>query len=266
MAAPASSRAYRKGFVLQVGLIPISLDLYNGVKKPDSLRKQFTPDGHQVGRAAVNKDSGELVTDVVHKAQADSGMWVELDDSELAALADDRSKTLTLRSFQPIDRLLDGTYVMSGTYYQARPSGKIGESAYAKAYLTLLQAMADEGIFALLQSGLAGNTTALLALTPWGHVRSLYFEDEVREEVGHTEATVDPHEVQLFSQLIKSYALDEPDLPDNPFRERVMAHVNAKAASESPVEIPEPDENDTPTALDLLASLRASVEAAKKVA
>src|SRR5215831_10072946 len=90
--APAPNRT-STSFTLSWGMVTIPCSVYVGIEPVSIQRKEFVKDtDHPVGRVSIDKVDGTVIdrADVVKKAEAANGTWVELDDDEIAAVTTER--------------------------------------------------------------------------------------------------------------------------------------------------------------------------------
>src|SRR5215471_9171715 len=93
--APNPNRA-STSFTLSWGLLNIPVSAFAGTEEVRVARKEFTTNGDPVGRAVTNKTTGDVIdrADVIKKAEASNGVWVELDDAEIAAATMERGSAV----------------------------------------------------------------------------------------------------------------------------------------------------------------------------
>jgi DNA end-binding protein Ku len=207
----------------------------------------------------------ELAPDEIVKGwEASKGQFVVVEEAELEALeTHDDSRSIEISRFVQADDVdpiwRDRTYylVPGTTQAQRRP------------YRLLLDAMRDTGTGAIgrfVRSGreslcLVRSRGDSLVLETLFLAEDVYSDAEITEAVASTE--VKAPELELANQIIDSLAGDfEPEVLTSSYRRDLRALLEAKLQGE---ELPAPSEPEAPLApaTDLLAALRASVEAAK---
>ena len=255
MTAPASSRS-SGGFTISCGLLNISASVYGAIdsKAAKVNRSEWLPNGHKVGRASIDKETGEVVTDTsqVIKKVAIGDDLVPVDDDEIQAVTEPVKGVANVEAFIPLDDLHQ--YRVEQTSF-VRP--KKDDAAAAKAFGLLTQAMADEGVFALVNLALRG-PARWCGITPDGELLRFHFDEQVREAPAPVEADVSEAELDLARQLINANRADELPVLTDEATPKVLAYANAKLAGD----ITEPVQAETPEpAGDLMAALQASVEA-----
>jgi DNA end-binding protein Ku len=207
----------------------------------------------------------ELAPDEIVKGwEASKGQFVVVEEAELEALeAHDDSRSIEISRFVQVEEVdpifRDRTYylVPGATQAQRRP------------YRLLLEAMRETGTGALgrfVRSGreslcLVRSRGETLVLETLYLAEDVYSDAEIVEAVG--EAEVKAPELGLAHQIIDSLAGDfEPSSLTSSYRRDLRALLDAKLDGQ---ELPPPSEPEAPKAAsgDLLAALKASVEAAK---
>jgi DNA end-binding protein Ku len=201
--------------------------------------------------------------DVVKGYEVEDGRYVLVTPEELRALEPERSQTIDIEEFVDLARV-DPVYFERS--YWALPDRGSGAD---KPYALLVRAMAATG-----KAGVGRfvfrTREHLAALRVTGDVLALhtmFFADEVRDPVelgvpvGAAEAS--DREAALAEQLISMLEREwDPARHTDAYRERVMDLIEKKAGG--PVVSREPDVAEPSAVPDLMAALRASVEAAKK--
>lgn len=268
--APAPSRSVGS-FSISFGLLNVPVSLYSGTEEVKVKRSQYTRDGQKVGnQTRVKLDDGSYGepverADIVKKYATESGALVELSDEELDALATTVPGVADILSVQRLALLNDGTYVPNGQVWQVRAS-KLGSGRQAKpnpggvkAFALLLAALKAERSFALIRFGKQG-TVYHAALLHTGDLIGLYTDAELREEITLPQPELIDEEIELARQLLRSAATREPIALENELVTRVREYAEAKAAGEDTAVVELPQATST---VDLMAQLKASVEAAK---
>jgi DNA end-binding protein Ku len=207
----------------------------------------------------------ELAPDEIVKGwEASKGHFVVVEEAELEALeAHDDSRSIEISQFVDVEEVdaiwRDRVYflVPGSTQAQRRP------------YRLLLEAMRETGTGALgrfVRSGreslclVRGRGDGLVLETLYLR-EDVYSDEEITEAVGTTD--VKAPELELARQIIDSLAGEfDPAQLTSSYRRDLRALLEAKLEGE---ELPPPSEPEPPKAPagDLLAALKASVEAAK---
>jgi len=207
----------------------------------------------------------ELAPDEIVKGwEASKGHFVVVEDAELEELeAHDDSRSIEISQFVAVEEVdpiwRDRTYylVPGGTQAQRRP------------YRLLLEAMQETGTGAIgrfVRSGreslcLVRGRGGTLVLETLYLAEDVYSDAEIREAVGSTD--VKAPELALAHQIIDSLGgAFEPAALTSSYRRDLRALLQAKLDGQELPPAPEPAA-PKPSAGDLLAALKASVEAAK---
>ena len=259
MAAPAPTRSSGSA-MLSFGPLTIPVQLFTSVEDTSTRfvkRSEYTRKGEPVGRAPIIKgtEPPELVDkeQVVRCVETEHGL-VELTDEEVKTVLGVPEKQAEITTFLPLHVMGAGRY-MPETLMQVRPAkGKqrgTFDPAAAKAFTTLLKAMRQEQVFALVKLNLRGHP-AYGALLPTGRLYRLLFDDEVREDVTFPDVAVSVDDVNMIRKMMDVSA--KPPELTNEYRSRLLAYVEKKAQDGHLLqEEPAPDEGEVD---DLLAQLR----------
>jgi DNA end-binding protein Ku len=214
-----------------------------------------------IGRAV---SSGQHVEreDVVRGFELPTGDLVTVTDDELVSIAPERSRTIEIEEF--VD-LADIDPVFYEKSYHVGPVRGMGAE---KPYALLLRAMQGAGMVGIGRFVLRTkpHVVAIRPLTDALALETLFFADEVRSPAELTSGlaglTVSEREVKTARQLITAMATDwVPEKHADVYREELLELLRSKPAA-TPAE-PTGSPTETPVG-DLMAALRASVEAAKR--
>lgn len=257
--APSAGGSY----TLTWGLISIPVKLATGTERGTPVpRKQFTPDGHEVGSRDYDKQTGENYDGpIVKKALASNGEYVELTDEEMERAIGEAVPPgmMPIVSFIPVETIMQ-EYIVEKQDQLRTATRKVGrdrlpDPAADKAFGLLMAAMKQRNVAALVsiprrQSACYG------AILPDGRFLYLLFAEQVRKPQAMPEPSHSDAELELGLQLIDSVGVSTPILTDVATA-RVIEYVEAKSAgvvSEPSVPAPVP----APT-VDLAAALAASL-------
>lgn len=258
-AAPAPSRS-TASVTLAWGLVNVPLSVYSATQEVRVARKEYTADGHCVGRTAVDKETGEVVpTDAIVKmVAASNGVLVELTDQEMAELTAPNARCEVV-SFIPVDAV--GSVYLSDAHYQVRPQRTktkgTPDLAGQQAFALLFTSMARRKVAALVRIALRG-PAKYAAIMPDGTMHTLHYAEGVRETLPFPDVALPAGAEAMADQLIDLVGIDLPSLDDTTGA-AVLAYVDAKAGGTTP----------TPTAPaaapvnDVMGALMASIDAAK---
>jgi DNA end-binding protein Ku len=190
------------------------------------------------------------------------GQFVLVEDSDLEAVALQRSQSVDIIRFVPTDQV-DPVY-FDRTYYLA----PAGPEAQRRPYVLLLRAMQEAGMAAVGKFVLWGKENLCL-IRPLGEslvLETLYFAEDIRprkeidEAVEETE--VKGPELAMATQLVESLVGDfDPKDYENEYRNELRAMLEAKLEGKE-IEAPEPAP-EAPV-VDLMEALKQSVAQAQK--
>jgi DNA end-binding protein Ku len=189
------------------------------------------------------------------------GQFVLVEDSDLEAVAVQRSQSVDIIRFVPIDQV-DPIY-FDRTYYLA----PAGPEAQRRPYVLLLRAMQDAGMAAVGKFVLWGKENLCL-IRPLGEslvLETLFFAEDIRprkeidEAVEETE--VKGPELAMATQLVESLVGDfNPKDYENEYRNELRAMLEAKLEGK---EITAPEPAPEAPVVDLMEALKQSVAQAQ---
>ena len=255
-------RAIWKGAV-SFGLVNVPVKLYAATEDRDvSFHQVHAEDGGRVRYKRFCQVCGEEVAyaDLAKGYEMDSGDVVVLSDDDLADLPLPTAKTVELLAFVPAEQVDPVSYSRS---YYLEP-----DKAGVKPYALLRDALRDAGRVGLVKVAIR-NRESLAVVRPRDEVlvmQTMVWPDEVRE--AEFESLADgvkfsKAERDVARTLIDTMADDyDPTQYHDEYREALEEVVQAKATG-GEVRRPEEPEQKAPV-VDLVAALKASVEAAKK--
>jgi DNA end-binding protein Ku len=190
------------------------------------------------------------------------GRMVILTNEDFAELPLPTAKAIDVLEFVPADQV-DSMYFAKAYYLAADAAG-------AKPYVLFRDALTKTGQAALVK--VAIRTREVLALLRERDgalvLQTMLWPDEVRDAdfaAPGDDVSVRKQEVDMAESYIATLKADfDPERYHSDYREALEQLVEAKVAG---LPMPEPDEEEggeTAQVLDLVAALRASVDAAKK--
>lgn len=255
-------RAIWKGAV-SFGLVNIPVKLYSATEDRDvSFHQVHAADGGRVRYRRVCSACGDEVAyaDVAKGYELDSGDMVMLSDADLAELPLPTAKTVELLAFVPSEQL-DPVAFSKPYYLEPDKTG-------VKPYALLRDELRTAGRVGLVKVAIR-NRESLAVLRPRDDVlvlQTMVWPDEVREaefESLDDTGPATPAEHEIARTLIETMAGDfDPTEYRDAYRDALNELVEAKATG-GEVKPAEPAPEATPV-VDLVAALKASVEAAKK--
>jgi DNA end-binding protein Ku len=190
------------------------------------------------------------------------GQFVLVEESDLEAVALQRSQSVDIVRFVPVDQV-DPIY-FDRAYYLA----PAGPEAQRRPYVLLLRAMQDAGMAAVGKFVLWGKENLCL-IRPLGEslvLETLYFAEDIRPRAEIDEAVeetdVKDPELAMARQLVESLVGDfDPEEYKNEYRNELRAMLDAKLAGQ---EIARPEPAPEAPVIDLMDALKQSVAQAQK--
>ena len=200
--------------------------------------------------------------DVIRGFELPSGDVVPIDEDELRALAPERSRTIDIEEFVEL-AAIDPVFFEKS--YYAAPAR---DTSADKSYLLLLRAMQASGMAGIGRFVLRTkpHLVAIRALDGLLGLETLYFGDEVRrpDEVARVPAVpISERELKAAQQLVRALATEwVPEKHADEYREELLELLRSKPARPRGEDL---EAAAPPSAVaDLMATLKASVEAAKR--
>jgi DNA end-binding protein Ku len=255
-------RSIWKG-AISFGLVTIPVKLYSATEERDvSFHQVHREDGGRIKYKRVCTIDGEEVSygDIAKGYDLGGGEMVVLTDDDLAGLPLTTSRTIDVLQFVPLEQV-DPIYFAKSYYLEPDRTG-------TKPYALLRDALEESGRVALVKVALRQRETlATLRVRDGVFVlETMLWPDEVRKpDFGFLDedVSVRPQELAMAGSLIETLAGDfDPTQYTDGYREALQAVIDAKVAGREVVSPVEPEESGG-AVLDLMAALRASVDAAK---
>jgi DNA end-binding protein Ku len=201
-------------------------------------------------------------SEVARGLDVGEGRQVVVDQEDLEALRPEPSRAIEIEHFVALSEVDPLHFEKS--YYLA-PADEMAEKPYA----LLRVAMERSGRVAIGRFVLRSREHLVLIRPTAGilGLETMYYADEVRSPPGSWPATLasvegalSPAEIDMAEQLILALAAEwDPAQYQDPYRERVLDLIRSAA----PQDQPEPAAEAGASVADLMAVLRASVEAAR---
>ena len=248
---------------ISFGLVTIPVKLYSATEEKDVTFHQVRrSDGSRIKYKRVAAVDGEEV------AYGDIAKGYELPTGETVVLTDDDFKDLPLTTSRAIDVLefvpleqVDPIYFAKSYYVEPDKAG-------VKPYVLLRDALERSGQVAVVKVALRSRES-LATLRVRGGVfvlETMLWPDEVRApefDFLSEQVEVRPQELAMAGSLIETLTGDfDPGRYKDSYREALQAVIDAKIAGREVVQ-PDAGQPTSGTVVDLMAALRASVEAAK---
>ncbi|WP_106399583.1 non-homologous end joining protein Ku [Actinocorallia populi] len=254
-------RSIWKG-AISFGLVTIPVKLYSATEQRDvAFHQVHREDGGRIRYRRVCQVCGQEVpfADVAKGYELPTGEMVVLTDEDLADLPLTTSHRIEVLQFTPMEQV-DPVH-FSKTYYLEPDRMGI------KPYVLLREALAGSGQVAVVKVALRSREALATLRVREGVfvLETMLWPDEIRApDFPFLTEKIDvrPQELAMATSLIESMQADfDPDEYKDVYREALLDVIEAKAEGR---EVVQPAAAEQPAATDLLAALRASVEAAKK--
>ena len=256
-------RSIWKG-AISFGLVTIPVKLYSATETKDvSFHQVRRSDGSRIKYKRVSAVDGEEVPygEIAKGYELSSGETVVLTDEDFSDLPLTTSRAIDVLQFVPLEQV-DPIYFEKSYYLEPDKAG-------VKPYALLRDALDESGKVALVKVALR-NRESLGTLRVRDGVfvlETMLWPDEVRTpDFGFLddEVEVRPQELAMAGSLIETLSGDfDPGQYKDTYREALQQVIEAKVAGQEVV-APTEAQPTSGTVVDLMAALRASVEAAKK--
>ena len=246
---------------ISFGLVNVPVRMYSAIDEHDlHFNLIHEPDGGRIGYQKVCKNEEKPVPDdeIVKAFEFEKDEFVVLTDDDFDAAKSEGVKTIDIADFVPYEEI-DPIY-FERTYYLGPQSG--GE----KVYSLLREAMERTELAALGKYVMREKQHLGCLRISEGVItlEKMFFHDEIRpwKEIAPRKAKVPKAELDMAAALIGQFKGDfEPEKYEDTYRDALMAVIKAKKKGETITATPTQEEEEP---ADLLAALKASVEAAKK--
>jgi DNA end-binding protein Ku len=255
-------RAIWKG-AISFGLVTIPVKLYSATEEKDVTFHQVRrSDGSRIKYKRVAATDGEEVEygDIAKGYELPSGETVVLTDADFKDLPLTTSRAIDVLQFVPLPEV-DPIYFSKSYYLEPEKQG-------TKPYVLLRKALEESGRVAIVKVALR-NRESLATLRVREGVfvlETMLWPDEVRKpefDFLDEDVEVRDQELAMASSLIETLSGEfDPTQFTDSYREALQAVIDAKVAGREVVQ-PEGAQPSAGTVLDLMAALRASVDAAK---
>lgn len=224
--------------------------------------EEFSPEDARDIERAVSAAQPVEREDMVRGFELPGGDLVTVTDSELISIAPERSRTIEIEEF------VDLADIDPVFYEKSYHVGPVRGAGAEKPYALLLRAMQAAGMVGIGRFVLR-TKPHLVAIRPLKDalaLETLFFGDEVRSPAeltsGLSNLTISDRELKTARQLIGAMATEWiPEKHADAYREELLDLLRSKPAA-TPAE-PIESTGESPVG-DLMAALRASVEAAKR--
>jgi DNA end-binding protein Ku len=246
---------------ISFGLVNVPVRMYSAIDEQD-LRFHLVhePDSGRIGYQKICKAENEPVPDdeIVKAFEFAEDELVVLTDEDFAAAKTEGVKTIDISDFVPYEEI-DPIY-FERTYYLGPQDGS------EKVYALLREAMERTELAALGKYVMRDRQHLGCLRVREGTItlEKMFFHDEIRpaQKVAPGNVKVAKAELEMAMSLIEQFKGEfEPERYEDTYREALMDVIRAKQKGKTITAAPVEEEEEPG---DLLAALRASVEAAKK--
>jgi DNA end-binding protein Ku len=247
---------------ISFGLVTIPVGLYAATENKRPKFKQLRGSDHSPIRyRRVAESDGQEVPyeNIVKGYEIDKGRYVVFTSEELAGIAKGLSGgVVDVVSF--VDQAdIDPIYYRSSYYLAPEKTG-------IKAYQILVSALQDKGMVGIARVAIREREYLATLRSDEGVIvlETMYWPDEIREprfESLEEQVEVSPEEIKMAEMIIDNLAGSfDPSAWNDDSREAVEAAAQRKVEGQ---EIVAPDSPQPTGVVDLMAALKASVEATK---
>jgi DNA end-binding protein Ku len=249
---------------ISFGLVTIPIKVYSATEERDiSFRQVHEADSGRIRYRRVCEVDGEEVpySDIGKGYELPDGRMVILTNDDFASLPLPTAKSIEVLEFVPIDQV-DPLFYAKAYYLAADGPG-------AKPYVLLRDALTKTGQCALVKVAIRTKETLALLREREGALvlQTMLWPNEVRDsEFARPDDSVEvkDQEVAMAESYIATLEAEfDPTRYHSDYREALEALVEAKIEGLPMPEVEE-EEEETADVVDLVAALRASVDAAKK--
>jgi len=256
-------RSIWKG-AISFGLVTIPVKLYSATEQKDvSFHQVRRSDGSRIKYKRVAAVDGEEVPygEIAKGYELSSGETVVLTDEDFQDLPLTTNRAIDVLQFVPLEEL-DPIFFEKSYYLEPDKAG-------VKPYVLLRDALERSGKVAVVKVALR-NRESLAALRVRDGVfvlETMLWPDEVRApDFGFLDEDVEvrPQELAMAGSLIETLSGEfDPSQYKDEYRAALQAVIEAKVEGREVV-APTEAQPSSGTVVDLMAALRASVEAAKR--
>lgn len=250
---------------ISFGMVTIPVKVYSATQERDiSFRQVHEADGGRIRYKRVCEVDGEEIpySDIGKGYELPDGRMVVLTDEDFASLPLPSAKSIEVLEFVPAEQV-DPLYFAKAYYLAADGVG-------SKPYVLLRDALTKTGQCALVKVAIRTRESLALLRERDGALvlQTMLWPNEVR----NSDFAVPDSSIEIRKQegaMAESYIATltgefDPERYHNDYREALEHLVEAKSSGLPMPESEDTDEGETAEVVDLVAALRASVDAAKK--
>ncbi|GAB1821373.1 non-homologous end joining protein Ku [Herbidospora sp. RD11066] len=255
-------RSIWKG-AISFGLVTIPVKLYSATEQKDvSFHQVHREDGGRIRYKRVCTIDGEEVAyaDIAKGYELPTGDMVVLTDDDFADLPLSSSRRIDVLQFTPVEQI-DPIYFAKSYFLEPDAQG-------AKPYVLLRDALEKSGQVAIVKVALRQRESLATLRVRDGIfvLETMLWPDEVRTaDFAFLDEDIDlrPQELKMAESLIETMVGDfDPGEYKDAYREALQEVIDAKVAGREVVQVE--GQPEAGPAVDLMAALRASVDAAKR--
>jgi DNA end-binding protein Ku len=244
---------------ISFGLVSVPVRMYSAIEE-HTLHFNYVhaPDGSRIGYEKICKAEDKPVPDdeIVKAFEYEKGEWVYMADEDFEAAAAENHRMIDIREFVPYEEI--DPIFFERTYYLAPQEDS------TKVYALLVRAMERSGLAAVAKWVMRDRQNLGLLRVREGVItlERMHFADEIRpsEELAPKDVKVSKQELDMAEQLIDHFkGTFNPNEYRDTYRDALCEIIEAKRKGKE-VRVDKEPEPEAPT--DLMAALRASVEAA----
>jgi len=246
---------------ISFGLVNVPVRMYSAIDETDlHFHLVHEPDGGRIGYQKICKAENEPVADdeIVKAFEIAKDELVVLTDEDFAAVKSEGMKTIEISDFVPYEEI-DPIYFERSYFLGPQDGGE-------KVYSLLRQAMEKTGLAAVGKYVMRDKQHLGCLRIREGVItlEKMFFHDEIRpaKEIAPRKTKVPDAELKLATSLIGQFKTSfEPEQYEDTYRAALMKVIKAKQKGETITAVPAAEDEEP---ADLLAALKASVDAAKK--
>jgi DNA end-binding protein Ku len=245
---------------ISFGLVNVPVRMYSAVQEHKlHFHYLHEKDDSPIGYQKICKAEDKPVPDkeIVKAFEYEKGEYVVLEDEDFEAAKVEGYRTIEITDFVPYEQI--DPIFFAKTYY-------VGPQEGAEAvYSLLVKAMEDSELAAVAKFVMRDRQYlgALRIREGVIALEQLYFADEIRpaKEIKASRRKVGKEELRMAKRLIESFTGDwKPESYKDTYRDALCEVIEAKRKGKEIRRAPEA-EDEEPT--DIMAALRASIEATK---
>lgn len=257
-----ASRPTWKGYLkLSLVSVPVKAFTVTDSSKSDITLNQLHSECHRrIQYKKTCPEHGEVPNDeIISGYQIGEDQYVPIDKEELSAIRSKSDQAIEITTFIGDDQL-DDRFLTDRSYYLV-PDGKIAQKAYSLLRETLksdhIRAIAEVILSQREQHVVVRPLGTLLIMTVLQHQQELKTPTGFEEEVDDLE--VAEQELKLTKQLVAGMTQKDWDFGDHRdnYQQRLSELIAAKVEGK---ELITPPETETPTIINLMDALKASIE------